>query len=144
MYVKFIKFKDENGLWYIKFSNMPPNIIKTNHYNYAIINTNLIHASSHIWYPPFLSFTLHIKTETKQRQTERGRERMVNQSNCESFGRKIMKEELKLIKRANTELLTLLCLCFLSCCLIWVSPLFGFPFSLSYIFCKSNPEKKNA
>lgn len=46
---------------------------------------------------------------------------------------KIMKKELRLIKRVQSKLLSLLFLSFLSCSLIWVSQIFGFPFSLSFI-----------
>ena len=48
----------------------------------------------------------------------------------------IMKEDLRLIKRVKSKLFSLLCLCFLSCSFIWVSQIFGFPFSVSYILRK--------
>ncbi|XP_021724196.1 EGF domain-specific O-linked N-acetylglucosamine transferase-like [Chenopodium quinoa] len=49
----------------------------------------------------------------------------------ETITSKIMKEELRSSKRKKSKLYSLLCLSLLSCSLIWVSQIFGFPFSLS-------------
>ncbi|XP_057547646.1 xylan glycosyltransferase MUCI21-like [Amaranthus tricolor] len=56
----------------------------------------------------------------------------------------IMKEDLRLIKRVKSKLFSLLCLCFLSCSFIWVSQIFGFPFSVSYILQAENVSCKNS
>ncbi|KAK9664385.1 hypothetical protein RND81_14G037900 [Saponaria officinalis] len=54
---------------------------------------------------------------------------------------KIMKEEVKVSKRAKSKfLMHFICLSFLCCSLIWVSQLFGFPFSMPCLFLSQTLE----